>query len=323
MKKIGGKRNYGYGRTLKFAIRNLFRDKFGDGNHSTRRSHVARLGRFEAFLKESGVKDLRQISVEDLENYASLIGEECELGELSVSYGNNLISSGNVLVELLTNGTARTVSPSEFAGRRSYVRTTAPSGFDESEYRTAIEGLIGAGEIRLALMVGICRLAGARFREASLLPLRPARQSANDSREIVISMGTKGGCGRKFPRRIEVPELLVNLLNSPETNREWATVIPENMNYIQWYSLAHREWRRYSAMFGLSSKFHDFRAAYACERFERLTGLPAPCLNRPAPTFGDELVSDQLSDQEARIVIAKNLGHGRVDVLNSYIARST
>ena len=323
MKKIGGKRNYGYGRTLKFAIRNLFRDKFGDGNHSTRRSHVARLGRFEAFLKASGVKDLRQISVEDLETYASLIGEECELGELSVSYGNNLISSGNVLLELVTNGTARTVSPSEFAGRRSYVRTTAPSGFDESDYRPAIEGLIDAGEIRLALVVGVCRLAGARFREASLLPLGRARESASDSGEIVISKGTKGGRGQKLPRRIEAPENLVELLDLPQVDRKWATVIPQQSNYIQWYSWAHREWRRYSAMFGLSSKFHDLRASYACQRYELLMGRPAPCLGRPAPTFEEKPRSVRHTNQEARTIIAEELGHGRPNILDSYVGRST
>ena len=238
--KPGGKANKGYGRTLKFAVRNLLEDKFGSGNYETRRSHEARLRRFTAFLKASGVSDFEEIQREHLVTYGGYIGELCEYGELSIAYGNNLVSSANVLFDLITNGAGRGVSPSGLVGRRTYVRTEEPSGLDPDQYRPAIEGLIDTGHDRLAMMIGICRLVGARFREASLLRLADARKSAIRAGEVIITNGSKGGRAKLKPRHIAAPELLVELLATAGARIADQTVIPATMNYIQWYSYAHR-----------------------------------------------------------------------------------
>ena len=316
--KPGGKANKGYGRSLKFAIRNLLKDKFGSGKYDTRRSHAARLGRFRTFLKASGVSDFKQIERDHLVAYGHYIGELCDYGELSIAYGNNLVSSANVLLDLLTNGASVRVSPSQMVGRRTYVRTEEPSGLDPDHYRPAIEGLIDKGHDRLAMMIGICRLAGARFREASLLCLADARNSSRKAGEIVITKGSKGGRAKLKPRHIAAPELLVELLDTVGARIVDQTVIPTTMNYIQWYGYAHRTWRQIAPEFGMSRKYHELRAAYACERLEVLTGLPAPCVNRSVPLFDVLPIGQRLSDSDARLRIAGELGHGRVDVLNGY-----
>ena len=316
--KPGGKANKGYGRTLKFAIRNLLKDKFGGGNHATRRSHAARLGRFRTFLNASGVSDFKQIERDHLVAYGCYIGELCDYGELSIAYGNNLVSSANVMLDLLTNGAIARVSPSQMVGRRTYVRTAEPSGLDPDQYRPAIEDLIDKGHDRLAMMIGICRLAGARFREASLLCLADARKSANRVSEVVISKGSKGGRAKRKPRHIPAPELLVELLATVGTRIADQTVIPTTMNYIQWYAYAHRTWRQLAPEYGISSKFHELRAAYACERWAVLTGAPAPCVIRPVGLFDVLPVEQRLSVADARLKVAIELGHGRVDVLTSY-----
>ena len=55
---------------------------------------------------------------------------------------------------------------------------------------------------------------------------------------------------------------------------------------------------------------HD-RAAYACERYETLTGHPAPVLGG--------VITDRDQDREARERISAELGHGRIDVVSEYI----
>ncbi len=316
--KFSSTKNKGYGRTLKFAFRNILEDKFGKGSNGTRRAHLARLKRFAAFLHASGVKDLRQIDQEHLLDYGTYVGELCDSGELSISYGNNLISSTNVLLDLLTNGASRGVSPSALVGRRSYVRTEAPSGLAIEEYTAAIDGLLSDAKDRLALMIGICRLTGARFREASLLCLADARRQANRHGEIVITEGSKGGRAKRIPRHVAASDQLIELLNTVVPRIEDRTVIPTGENYIRWYSRAHREWRRLSANFAMNGKFHDLRASYACQRLEELTGTPAPCLNGQGVSFNALPECERLSDAEARRVVAEELGHRRIDVVAAY-----
>ena len=59
--------------------------------------------------------------------------------------------------------------------------------------------------------------------------------------------------------------------------------------------------------------FHELRAAYACERYEQLTGLAAPV------NGGLGHREDRALDQRARQQISHELGHNRVDVVSAYI----
>lgn len=61
--------------------------------------------------------------------------------------------------------------------------------------------------------------------------------------------------------------------------------------------------------------FHELRAAYACERYEQLTGHPAPVHG------GQVYFSDRQLDQHARQTISVELGHQRIDVMSAYIGR--
>ena len=59
--------------------------------------------------------------------------------------------------------------------------------------------------------------------------------------------------------------------------------------------------------------FHELRAAYACERYEQLTGFPAPV------NGGHGHREDRELDQRAREQISHELGHNRIDVVSAYI----
>jgi len=86
---------------------------------------------------------------------------------------------------------------------------------------------------------------------------------------------------------------------------------PEGSSYAQWRDHAYHAWSRVSHDVELKG-FHDLRAAYACERYEQLTG-------RPAPVVAGERVADKREDLAAREIISAELGHGRVDVVSAYV----
>ena len=63
--------------------------------------------------------------------------------------------------------------------------------------------------------------------------------------------------------------------------------------------------------------FHELRAAYACERYEQITQCPAPI------NGGKCCQVDRNLDSEARRQISYELGHGRIDVVATYIGGRT
>jgi hypothetical protein len=69
--------------------------------------------------------------------------------------------------------------------------------------------------------------------------------------------------------------------------------------------------RRHLHEFGIKG-YHELRAAWACERYLQETGCPAPVMR------GDR-IADPAVDAEARRIIAKELGHDRIDVVAEYI----
>ena len=316
--KVGGPKNYGYGKSMKYAVRNLLRDKYGSGRYGTRRSHLARLRLFLEFLKSLGVTDLRQILEEHGVLYSEYLRDLIECDELSVSTGQNRLSSVNVLLSLLPGKDRTTLSPSEHLGKRNYVRTEQPSGLNLEHVQHVVVDLLSRGEPRLAVMVGLCRGIGCRFREASLMDLRKALRRAVAMGTIRITRGTKGGRGKVIPRVLPAPEWLVSVLVTVVRHGLEKSVIPEDMTYIQWYGMAHREWAKRCTAYGLNSRFHDLRSSFACGAHEHLTGISAPCVDATGAAEAVLPNDERLSEVEARHVIALAMGHGRTDVLNSY-----
>lgn len=317
--KIGGRRNSGWGRSMRFAIRSLLRDKYGEGRFGTRRSHEQRLNDFIDFLHAQGVRDLGSIQVSHVETYALRLRDDVETGRLRTATATNRLSSANVLLRLLNDGAVTKVSARRTIGQRTYVRVHEPIGLSTVDVRRAIQGLTERGDVRLALVLALARFAGARFREASLLEVEKARQQALKDGRILIRRGSKGGRSRKLPREIPASEDLLSALSQITPKIVESNLIPARMNYIQWYRGAHREWRKYCGEFGLSSRFHELRAAYACQRYEELTGRPAPCVKTAGIADPARALCSPISDAEAREQIALELGHGRAQVVAAYI----
>jgi hypothetical protein len=69
MSKIGGQRNFGYGKMLRWAGQQAIKEKLGDGRYATKQAHSERWARFAAFSKETGVKDARYVTKELINAY--------------------------------------------------------------------------------------------------------------------------------------------------------------------------------------------------------------------------------------------------------------
>ncbi|MDH5653121.1 MAG: integrase domain-containing protein [Gammaproteobacteria bacterium] len=312
MGKIGGARNYGFGKQMAWAGKNALHDRYGNGHFGTQAAHTERWRQFCYFAHEQGVRDVRQITTELVTDYGQVLQQQVADQEMAVSYAQNLLSSVNVVLEAMRKDSQIRVSPAQLVGERNNVRQESPAGMERDRLQQAVNALRDRGEERVATIAELARDLGLRFREASLLDARAALQQAEQKGMVNITEGTKGGRGHSVDRWVPVLPVATHTLHrAAEIQGGGRNLIPEESNYKQWYDHAHDVWKQVSQDIGLKG-FHDLRAAYACERYEQLTG-------HPAPVIAGERQADKETDRAARQTIATELGHGRIDVVAAYI----
>ena len=334
MSKVGGGRNFGYGKRLDWAAKNALHDRYGNGHFSTRASHEARWQPFVQFLKsECAIKDARHIDKTIIAKYSEHLKQQVQAQQMKVAYAQNLLSTINVVLSTMRKNTLLTVSPSDTVGERTNVRFRVPetvgycvktdspvSRTDDPLFKTVqnsqlptIKSVLDSkGERPLSLLVSLCGTFGLRFKEASLINTQKALRQAQRYDRINITEGTKGGRGKQVDRWVPVTSDGIKLLEDAAREQgENQNLIPDKCNYIQWRNHAYSQWRLVAEGTGIKG-FHDLRAAYACERYRQITGTHAPVIE------GKRTVDKSL-DHQARRIIALALGHNRTDILVSYI----
>ncbi len=120
---------------------------------------------------------------------------------------------------------------------------------------------------------------------------------------------TKGGKPREIPVRTEAQRLVLSRAQQLAGN---GSLIPSSRNYRQQL----RIYERHTANAGLS-KMHGLRHAYAQQRYQELTGWPAPAAG--GPTVKALTPSQKLIDRKARLTISGELGHERIQVVGIYL----
>jgi hypothetical protein len=310
--KVGGRRNFGYGKRLWWAGKNALRDRYGDGNYGSRAAHEARWQQFSSYARSQNVNDAREVTRDLIVEYGRALSVRVESAELSVRYAQNLLSTVNVVLESMRADRILHVSPAELVGNRKNVRTAAPAGLDRSAVERVVAQLADGNEQRVALVAALARDFGLRFREASLLDARRALNEAKVRGAVNITAGTKGGRGKKVDRWVPVSQrAMATLTRAVGIQCRSPNLIPGNLSFRQWRDHARHAWMGAASQHGLHG-FHDLRAAYACDRYGQLTGSAAPVV------AGQRGVSKE-EDTAARAVIAQELGHGRTDVLAAYV----
>lgn len=193
---------------------------------------------------------------------------------------------------------------------RSAIRADAPGGVDRAAVARAIDAVRARVSERAAAVVALARELGLRAREASTLDARAALAQYQRTGTITIACGTKGGRPRDL---VAVSERGAAALEAAAAAQGAArSLIPPDQSWAQW---AGHELRAARALVQAETGggLHALRAAYACERYEALTGsAPRICGGEPV---------DPAIDALARSIIAGELGHERTDVTSAYLGR--
>jgi hypothetical protein len=302
--RVGGNRNFGYGKKMEFAGLQALRDRYAGGHFASVDAHSSRWGTFCDWSIERGVKDARNITIEHVNAYVAYLKNEVLEGELKPSYAQNLVSSVNTVLSQMRGDDAIWAKPSE-VGERCAVRDTAPlwvSRDDVSGVRARID------ESRFAAMIDLAREFGLRFRECSRLDAAHALRQAVRSAQITVSEGVKGG-NQERTVPITSQRQIDALRAAAAAQQGGLNLMRADQTYSQFKNQAYKAF--YAAG---GSHFHDLRAAYACDRYHELTGCKAPVLRN-----SDDEKPSRGSDRAARLIISKELGHHRIEVVNEYV----
>lgn len=303
-------RNFGLGsRDMgtagQYALNNSARE--GAVSFSTSATNGDRWESFSAWAKEEGVKKMENVTQELVKEYGQELAEKVKNGEMSASTAQNYVSAVNSVMNIATNNEWKSVSPTKDCSidQRSHVREDAPGALDRDAVGRAVDAVRGE---RAGSVVELCRELGLRSKEASLLDARAALASASARGVVTVDAGTKGGREREVP--ITSPTQVQALERAAEAQGGDRSMVPEGQSWASWREGELRDAREVVQKH-TGGGLHDLRAAYACERYQALTGHAAPCA-------GGE-ISDRDRDAAARLAVAEELGHGRSDVVAEYL----
>ena len=313
-------RNFGYGRQLSYAGPQALKALFGSGHYGTVKAHSDRWQAFVRWCRSEdgpGFNDARKIDRQTLLDYAGHLRQQVEQGAIGIATAQNRLSSVNrTMAALRGDQYVKIVSPSKALGmRRTSVRLSVPQGQDREHVKRIVDVLYEHQMPRAAAIAQLARATGMRLREAILADLPRLKREAEQYGKINIQDGTKGGrSGASAPRWIRVDDHIREALRfaeqvSPDGSHN---LLAPNESYLDFQREIVRPTRDLLHKHNLKG-FHELRAAFACERYEQITQHPAPIND------GHCYQLDRRLDQEARVQISYELGHGRIDVVSAYI----
>ncbi len=266
-------------------------------------AHAQRFSKFKDFAKENGVARMERVDAQLVEKYGKELADKVDAGEMKPSYAQNLVSSINAVMSAATRGEWKSVSPTKDCNieARCNVRYTAAPPHVETAKLNLDE--------RQNAVVNLAQDLGLRSKEASLMNAKAALAEAVCRGIVSISDGTKGGRFREVP--ITNQQQIQSLKAAAQAQGGARAVMPQDQNWKSWREGGLREAREAVAEATGARGIHDLRASYASERYEALTGYSAPC--------NGGKIEDREADRAAREKIAAELGHGRIEVVSSYI----
>jgi hypothetical protein len=310
-------RNFGFGRRLDYVGAQALRAHFGGGHFATVQAHAERWRLFADWCRtHENIGDARKLDATVLVRYAQSLREAITRGDVAVATAHNRLSSVNqTLLALRGDRQMRIASPrAALEQARRTVRQRAPVGGDVTAL-APLQAALQARDPRLTPIITLARASGMRLRETILADLPRLQREAQQHGAINIQDGTKGGRrGASAPRWVPVTDALRAALAQaqPVSPRGSRNLLAPGESYVGFLNRQVRLARTILHEHGLK-RFHELRAAYACERYAQLTDHPAPVLG------GTLHRDDRPRDRAARQQIVMELGHHRTGVVSSYI----
>jgi len=310
-----GNNNYGFKsremtKAAKFAMQQEARE--GRASFSTAATVAERFAQFAKFAKENGAKWLEKVNSDLVQAYGESLAEKVSNGEMAASTAQNYLSAVNTIMTTVTRGDWQSVSPTKDCGieNRSAIRTEAINSLNRVKVGLAEKIASETISERSSAIIALARDFGLRSKEASLLNARFALKEAEQRGIITITKGTKGGRPREIP---------ITNQRQIETLQKAAAAQPEKSQSMlhgneSWKSFREGELRQTRELVKEvtgDKGLHDLRAAYAAERYEKLTGKAAPVLTNER--------AEKNIDRQARGIIAQELGHNRWEITNEYL----
>lgn len=265
--------------------------------------------KFVNFARARGIRRIEHVTRELLLEFGKGLAVEVRQGNCAAGYAQRLISGVNTVMRLSGANWQRVDPVGDCqVPRRAHVRQRAPGGMDEDKFLFLVAALRQAGLHRAAAAAILAWCFGLRSEEAALLDAVKALQQAEYYGRFDLVAGTKGG--RRRVVRVRHAYQMQLLQQVAETQEGGRSIIPSELDWQ-----GFRDGELLNARPILKDQgvkhFHDLRAAYACRRYQELTGHAAPVI------LGK--ISDKKLDRAARLIISQELGHNRIEVSSAYV----
>ena len=180
------------------------------------------------------------------------------------------------------------------------------SGNKAKRLEQAALGRVSDQRVQLALKLE----AAFGLRREEALKMRPILADRGDRLALKASW-CKGGRYREIPVTHEKQRALLDEVRALVGD---GSLIGEGRNYYQ----ALKGYENQLLKAGISNA-HGYRHAYAQWRYRQLTGWSCPAAGGPTV---DRMTSAQAArDRTARMEVSHELGHGRLDVTDTYLGR--
>lgn len=265
--------------------------------------------KFARFAHSRAVRRIEHVTRALVLDFGRELAVEVKRGGCAPGYAQRLISGVNTVMRLSGANWQRVDPVGDCqVPRRAHVRQRAPGGMDEDKFLFLVAALRQAGLHRAAAAAILGWCFGLRSEEAALLDaVKALKQAEHDGRFDLVA-GTKGG--RRRVVQVQHAYQIKFLRQVAETQGSGRSIIPSELDWQRFRDGELINARPILKDQGVKD-FHDLRAAYACRRYQELTGHAAPVI------LGK--ISDKSLDRAARLIISQELGHNRIEVSAAYV----
>lgn len=315
-------RNFGLrSRNINMAAKNALIE--GMQSYSSVATMTSRFRQFSQWENETyGIKDLRWIEKEHLQQYAKHLYERIEDGKMAVATAQNYVSAVNRVMEIARGDQVVHISPTDYLPNRTSI-CTVNKAITESDYKKLqnlpLDNLLSKNQMTASRLT---RAFGMRQKESALFDSKQGLKDAINSKSIKIINGTKGGRPRVVPVRTK--HQLEIIRQAAKIQGNGRSLIPSHMNYRQWKDDIYKAIDKVG-VHGL----HGGRHLYAQRLYEQLSGVKPPIVagikhgmehfKYIVKTLNVSLKEAKEKDHDARKIVARELGHSRIEITNKYL----